>query len=430
MRSAFTSGNGPLFVQSKGGGPHRERSIFTLWAPLVLQIVLLQLILFQVQPVAAQIALESEPITPSAPESPRLHFTPSLEVTYEYDDNILLRAVNRISDHITRVRPGLSLLVEQERVRWVTDLKAEFAFYRNNPDLSTWNRSQHLDTRLTLRPSSIWTFEFADTFTHSNDPTEQLDLLFRRTEYYANALSLKAGYRYTPRIMLEGEAINRITQFKDDTLIDVTEDELRGGITYRATPRVTVFPEYRYRNFNFENRGHTEAHTAGLREEYRFTETLTGRAMAGAIVIVDRGTTESDLLLGLGAEQRYSPTVVFRGDFLRDISVVGGLSGTYITNSLSGVVTFHVTQWFDSIVGVTWSLQQPKLSSRSDIDTLWLRIEEQVRITSWLRGVASYSHRRQNFHDEGVRDIYDNRIFVGLTAFTTYPPPAIKSEPE
>lgn len=421
MRSAFTSGNGPLVVRSKGGEPLRERSIFSARVALILSL-LLPLFFLGARPAAGQLSLESEPLPPSEPEPPRLHVTPSLEVTYEYDDNILLRAVRRESDYITRVRPGSSLLVEQERVKWATDLKVEFAFYRNHPDLSTWNRSQHLDTRLTLRPSSVWTFEFGDTFTHSIDPTEQLDLLFRRTEYYANALSLKAGYRWTPRMTLEGEAINRITQFKDPTLIDATEDELRGGITYRLTPRVTLFPEYRYRNFNFENRGHTEAHTASLREEYRFTETLTGRAMAGALVIVDRGTTRSDLLLSLGAEQRYSPTVVFRGDFLRDISVVGGLSGTFITSSLSGSVTFHVTQWFDSILGATWSLQQPILSNRSDIDTLWLRVEEQIRITSWLRGVASYSYRRQNFHDAGIRDIYDNRVFVGLTAFTTYPP--------
>lgn len=405
-------------------GPLRERSLFSARAALILfSILLLHFFFFGAPPVAAQLSLESDPVRPSEPEPPKLRFTPSLEVTYEYDDNILLRAVNRISDHITRVRPGLNLLVEQERVKWATDLKVEFAFYRDHPDLSTLDRAQNIDTHLTLRPTGVWTFEFRDAFIHSNDPTEQLDLLFRRSEYYANTLSLKAGYRWSPRTTLEGEAINRITQFRDDALIDVTEDELRGGITYRLTPRITLSPVYRYRNFTFENRGHTEAHTASIREDYRFTETLTGRAMAGAVVIIDRGDQQSELLLGLGAEERYSQTVVFRGDYFRDVSVVGGLSGTFISDNLTGSVTFHVTQWFDSIFAATWTFQQPILANRSDIDTLWLRIEEQVRINSWLRGVASYSYRRQNFHDEGVRDIYDNRILVGLTAFTTYPPP-------
>lgn len=419
MSVPATSGNGLLLTRVRGGGRRRERRLFSARATLLLFLLLL--LLFQLRPAAAQLSLESDPLPPSEPEPPRLRWTPSLEILYEYDDNILLRAVRRESDYITRVRPGLNLLIEQERVRWATDLKVEFAFYRDHPDLSTWNRSQSIDTRLTLRPSGVWTFEFGDTFTHSIYPTG-LDLLFRRTEYYANALSLKAGYRWTPRTTLEGEAINRITQFKDPNLIDVTTDELRGGITYRLTPVVTLFPEYRYRNFSFENRGRTEVHTASIREEYRFTETLTGRAMAGALVIVDRGTARSDLLLSLGAEQRYSPTVVFRGDYLRDVSVVGGLSGTFISNSLSGSVTYHVTQWFDSILGAAWSLRQPVLSNRSDLDMLLLTVEEQIRITSWLRGVVSYSHRRQNFHDEGIRDIYDNRIFVGLTAFTTYPP--------
>lgn len=424
MRSANASGNESPFAPAGGGWRPGGRLIFSR-AALVLFLRLFSLPLFflQADPVAAQLSLESDPIPPSDPEPPRLRFTPSLEVTYEYDDNILLRAVNRISDHITRVRPGLNLLVEQERVRWATDLKVEFAFYRDHPDLSTFDRAQNIDTHLTLRPSDVWTFEFRDIFTHSNDPTEQIDLLFRRTEYYSNALSLRAGYRFSPRLTMEGEAINRITQFKDPALIDVTEDALRAGLLYRLTPVVTLFPEYRYRNFYFENRGHTEAHTLSLREEYRFTETLTGRAMAGALVIVDRGTAQSELLLGLGAEQRYSPTIVFRADYLRDVSVVGGLSGAFISNTVSGSATYHVTQWFDSIVALTGSLQQPMISNRSNIDTLWLRIEEQFRITSWLKGIASYSHRRQNFHEEGVRDIHDNRFFIGLTAYTTYPPP-------
>ncbi len=424
MRHSGASGNGPLFVRAREGWRLRGRLIFYAHAKfgLFLRLLLIHLLLLHARSAAAQLSLESEPVRPSEPEPPRLRWTPSLDVTYEYDDNILLRSVLRESDFITRVRPGLGLLVDQEQVKWVTGFRAEFAFYRDHPELSTWNRSQNVDTRLTLRPSGVWTFEFGDSFVHSIDPTEQVDLLFRRTEFYANTLDLKGIYRFSPRLTLNLEAINRITQFKDSALIDVSEDELGAGLSYRLTPLDTVSPEYRYRDFSFENRGHTEAHSVSLKEEHRFTETLTAHGMAGVIAIVDRGTTQSEPLLGLGVEQRYSAMAVFRADYLRDVSIVGGLSGTFITHSFSGSATFHVTQWFDSILGASWSLQQPILSSRSDLDTLWLRIEEQVRITSWLKGVANYSYRRQNFHAAGVRDIYDNRAFIGLTAFTTYPP--------
>ncbi len=390
---------------------------------LFLRLFFIYLVLLKAGPVAAQLSLESDPARPSEPEPPRLRWTPSLEVDYEYDDNILLRSVLRESDYITRVRPALGLLVEQERVKWVTGLKAEFDYYRDHSDLSTWDRYQNLDTRLTLRPSGLWTYEFGDNFTHSNDPIALLGILFRRTEYYDNVLNLKVDYRFSPRLTLSAEAINRITQYRDPTLVDLNEDELGANLVFRLSPIDTVTPQYQYRDFEFENRGHTETHTVSLKEQHRFTETLTGEGRIGLIAIVDRGTTFNYLYLGLGAEQKYSATVVFRADFLRDVAVVGGLSGTFITNTVSGSATFHVTQWFDSIITASWALQQPVLAIESDIDTLGLKLDEQVKITSWLKGVVSYSYYRQNFHAPDVRDIYDNRAYVGLTAYTTYPPP-------
>lgn len=425
MRASGASGNGPLFSRSRGAWGFFVRLVLSFSARFhfFLGLLLIHWVLLKAGPVAAQLSLESEPVTPSDPEPPRLHFTPSLTAVYEYDDNILLRAVLRESDFITLVTPGFNLLVEQERVKWVTDLKVEFAFYRDHPELSTWDRYQNLSTLLTLRPSNVWTFEFGDVFTHSNDPTRQLDLLLRRAEYYTNILDLKGSYRISPRLTLDAEAVDRITDFRDPLLVDVNEDDLGGGFSYRLTPLDTISAKYQYRNFEFENRGHTETHTVSGKEQHRFTETLTAEGTLGVIGIVDRGTTLNYLLIGAGIEQRYSATAVFRADFLRDVSVVGGLSGTFITNTLSGSVTFHVTQRFDSILAGSWSLQQPVILTRSDIDTLGLRIEEQIRITSWLKGVANYSYFRQNFHDEGVRDIYNNRVFIGLTAYTTYPPP-------
>lgn len=430
MRFAGLSGNGSPSIRVRGGVKLHWRTLLSsaFRLGLFLSIPFFSFFLIQADPAAARIALESEPARPSEPEPPRLHMTPSLDVNYEYDDNIFLRTFRRDSDFISRVRPGFSFLVEQERVRWSSDVAIDFAFYKDHPDLSTFNRAQTVDTRLTIRPTGLWTFDFADNFVHSIYTTEAIDLLFRRTEFFANTLSLRGAYRFSPRLTLEAEGINRATQFKDPTLIDVDENELRGAMTYLLTPLDKVTPEYRYRNFYFENRGTTEAHTAALRGEHRFTQTLTGRAMVGGLAIVDRGTVGSDLLFGLGAEQRYSAIVVFTADFLRDAAIVGGLSGAFITNTFSGAATFHVTQSFDSIVAGSWSLQQAFLSNRADVDTIGVRIEEQLKLTNWLKGIVGYTYRRQHFHDTS-RDIYDNRVFIGLTAFTTYPPYAVESAP-
>lgn len=410
----------------------------------ILSVILL-LIITQTGPVAAQPLFDEEERTQKEP--PQFHFTPSLSVAELYDDNILLRSVRRESDLITRVRAGLIIAVDQARVRWLTDLGAEAEFYRDHPDLSTYDRSQSLDTRLTIRPDPRWTFEFGDTFVHSNDPVVRLtpgttvtppaggvapggltppvdlggEIILQRTEYYRNVLSLRGAYRLTPRLTVDLEGISRLTEFSDDRLIDSSSDELRGSLPYILTPVDTITPQYQYRNFYFRHRGYTEAHTAGLRMERRFTSTLTARASGGLILIVDRGAVRPDFLIGLGVDQSYSETIVFRADFTRDVAVVGGLAGAFATNIFSGSVTAHVTKAFDSIVAGSWAIQQARLSSQTNLDTLRFRLEEQFKLTAWFRMFLSYEFMKQNYHS-GARDIYNNRIFAGVILSDTYPP--------
>lgn len=415
--------------------------------------VVLLLAIVQAGRADAQPLFEEGERTPKEP--PQFHFTPSLFVASVYDDNILLRSVRRESDLITRVRPGLSIAVDQARVRWLTDVNFEAEFYRDHPDLSTYDRSQSLDTRLTLRPDPRWTFELGDTFIHSRDPVGRVtigipppaagggtgigsgpgtaigtgtaadlggDLILRRSEYYRNVLSLRGAYRLTPRLTGELEGISRITEFKDPALIDVTADELRGALPYLFSSRDTVTPQYQYRNFYFRHRGHTEAHTASLRAERRFSETLTGRISGGLLLIVDRGTIRPDFLMGLGADQTYSETIVFHVDYTRDVAVVGGFAGTFATNVVSGSMTAHVTQAFDSIIAASWAYHQGLLANRSDLDTLRFRVEEQFKFTNWARVFLSYEFMKQNFHESATPDIYNNRIFAGLIFSQTYPP--------
>jgi hypothetical protein len=428
----------PARVEKEGGfSPIR---LLSGWGALLSGILLL--VLLPAGRVAAQPIFEGEP---AAKEPPQFHFTPSLSVAEIYDDNILLRKFLRESDLITRVRPGLMIAVDQARVRWLTDLSFEAEFYRKHTDLSSYNRSQILDTHLTLRPDLRWTFEFGDTFIHSNDPVGRLragtvgipvagggtplpaeqggEIILERTEYYSNVLSLKAAYRLTPRLTGEVEGINRFTQFADDRFIDSSSNEIRVSFPFILTPLDIVTPEYQYRNFYFEHRAYTEVHTLDLKTQHRFTSTLTGRASGGLILIVDRGTVRPDFLIGLGADQSYSETITFRADYARDVSVVGGLFGTFASNIISASMTAHVTQAFDSIVAASWALQQGLLANRTNLDTLRFRLEEQFKFTNWLKAFLSYEYMQQNYHGPG-NDIYNNRVFVGLIVSETYPPRA------
>ncbi|HEY5600029.1 MAG TPA: hypothetical protein VIK48_05000, partial [Candidatus Manganitrophaceae bacterium] len=344
---------------------------------------------------------------PTGEIPPRFHFTPSLDLALEYDDNILLRSVRRESDFIFRARPGFEMAAERERAEWRIGIKAEFEGYRDHPDLSTWDRSQTLNSRLTLRPTPRWTFDFSDIFVRSKDPIEEvaLGLLLRKTDFWSNSLSLKGAYRLTPRLTAELEGVNRATQFKDPFLIDYGADEIKASAVYLLTPLDKVAPQYSYRNFYFERRGHTEAHAFALKWERRWTQTNVFRGMAGGLVVVDRGTTKNDYLLGLGIDHVYKPSLTLRFDFTRDVAVVGGLSGAFATNIFSGAVTLRMTEAFVSLFSASWSIQQALLASRSDLDTYAFKAEEQYAFTSWLKGFLSYAFTRQNFNESGPRDI-------------------------
>ncbi|HZR45844.1 MAG TPA: hypothetical protein VFA47_04015 [Candidatus Manganitrophaceae bacterium] len=435
------------FEKEDGLSPFR---LLSGWGALMSAALLLALL--PAGRVAAQPIFEGER-TPKEP--PQFHFTPSLSVAELYNDNILLRSFLRESDLITRVRPGLIVSVDQARVKWLTDLNAEAEFYRKHTDLSTFNRSQTLDTHLTIRPDPRWTFDMGETFVHSNDPVARLtvgtfetplpgggglpsggtppagggtsppvntvgELVLQRTEYYTNLLSLKGAYRLTQRLTGEVEGINRIINFKDPRFIDSSSNEVRGALPFILTPVDVVTPEYRYRNFLFEHRAYTEVHTASLRMQHRFTSTLTGRAAGGLILIVDRGTVLPDFLAELGVEQTYSETITFRADYTRDVSVVGGLFGTFASNIFSGSMTAHASKTFDTIVAGSWALQQGLVANRNDLDTLRLYLEEQVKLTNWLKVFLSYEFMNQNYHSD-TPDIYNNRIFFGVTVSDTYP---------
>lgn len=398
------------------------------YLPFLIFIYLTPALLDEGEPLFAQPLVEDEePAEKSPKELPRVHVTPSLYIAGLYNDNILLRSIRRESDYITRVRPGFSVALSQERVQWLNNLAVEFEFYREHPELSTFNRSQSFDTRLIVRPTPRWTFEFSDAFVHSLDPAErvELGLVFDRTEFYANTIWIKGAYRMTSRLTGEAEFIDRITEFTREELVNFRSDELKTSLVYRMTPVDTAAAQYRFRIFDFEDRGRTFANTVSGRVDHRFTDSLTAWGMIGLIFVyvADRPDGEeiskTDFLLGMGVDQAYSQTIAFHLDFLRDINVVGGVAGTFAVNTLTGTATAHLTQALDWINSFRASIQQSQLISRADLYTVGFKTDVQYKVTQWLRTFLSYEFFLQDYQDR--LEVYNNRIFVGLTASQTYP---------
>jgi hypothetical protein len=125
--------------------------------------------------------------------------TPRISLQEQYDDNIGLRPENEVSDWITVVGPGLSLLVETPHTKLNLDYEAGFTFYLRD---TFRNRTRHRgrgtwDQQL-VRNLSL---QLNNTFLVSEDPItvqegQIVDIATERVTRYRNSGQAGLSWRF------------------------------------------------------------------------------------------------------------------------------------------------------------------------------------------------------------------------------------------
>jgi hypothetical protein len=373
-------------------------------------------------------------IPPRAPDpqdlqEPRrapLTITPTLTVTQEYNDNILLNNDDRRSDFITGFTPGITLNLERATYRllagynftaevyWKEENAARNdAFSRHNFDLDgTWR----VNPRLTLTLTDVF------AFTTDTNLLAAEGVATGRTEAYANTLTGSAAYALTPLTILRGTASWTLLRFEEDELQDSDIYRVDGTVEHAFTPRVSGTAGYQFGYFDVEREERSTTHTPRVGVIVRATPTITLSLSGGpSIEVREERSTRIVPAVTAAYRQRFA----FGGAALaydRYIGTAGGLGGTTDNQTITGSLEFTRL-----MRGLTLAFTPRYATVESDDDRIDVRgftiaLQATYRINAWAAAVASYQFFQQRSDTvllspvgtSLANDVDQNRVFVGL----------------
>jgi hypothetical protein len=348
---------------------------------------------------------------------------PSLTVTEEFNDNILLDNRDKRWDLITGFTPGITLTVERPTYRFTAgyNFTAEI-FARETERNHAFNR-QNFTADGVWRPTARLTLNVSDGFSFSTDTnliaTESVST--GRDRSWSNSLGGGAAYQITPRSTVRGFGSYTVQRF--------SREELRDSDVYRAeaaydrafTPQLTGTVGYQIAYFDIENEPKTTTHTPRVGVIYRFTPTLTVTVSAGPTFELRDDETRVTPAVTASVRQRMQFGEI-GADFDRSVGTAGGLGGTTDNTSVSGFVRVLTL-----LRGLSLDFAPRYVSLQSDDDTIDVRsftlgLRATYQFLPWVGAVAGYNffHQRSDstrvilVGDVLANDVDQNRVFVGV----------------
>jgi hypothetical protein len=177
----------------------------------------------------------------------------SLDLSGEYNDNILLAPRDEESDFIWTISPGVT--VELPGRNWALRLgyRADIIRYTDHNDLDTVDHTVQAAAQATLgRLNLSVTDEFRTTENFAGFPVPELTT---RAERHENLLRLEALYRVADRWSAGAHYNFLIVDYVDDPQFDELDrkDHTIGGtVYYRITPKLSVLGEYDYQIIRYD----------------------------------------------------------------------------------------------------------------------------------------------------------------------------------
>jgi Putative beta-barrel porin 2 len=178
---------------------------------------------------------------------------PSLELSGEYDDNILLTPDDEIDDFIWIISPGLAVELPARRYTARIGYRADILRYTDNTELDTVHHTILGDLRvnfpggLGLRLSDL--FLITDEF--GGFPVPELTERVDRTE---NTLSAGADYTVRERYTIDVGYKWFVVDYDDADFDDLDREDHTVALTlfYRIFPKTSVLGEFDYNLVRYE----------------------------------------------------------------------------------------------------------------------------------------------------------------------------------
>lgn len=349
----------------------------------------------------------------------RITLSPSLTVSEEYDDNILLSATNRQSDFVTSVSPGLRLTITE--YPWIVTAAASLrgVYYAGRSDLNSSTDNRQGSLAVEFRPTASFSASLTDTFVRSLDPGEvdpTTGITVGRFASSRNTVTPGIRYQLTPLTELRLQYSFSVLRSGSPLTQDSDTHEVGLGLRREFTPRTTGTFRYTFSRFEVERTPTRDAHLPRVGLEYAVSPTIRLSADAGPLQL-ERTDGSKEITVGgtVGyAQELQEGRLSLTYD--RTAWVSGAFAEVVTSQSLTAVVSFSATR------AVTVALDGAVRASESTggaeeflVYTAGIRLD--YRILRWLSLNGGYRYFSQDDRT-GLVDVERSVVFIGLTAST------------
>jgi hypothetical protein len=179
---------------------------------------------------------------------------PSLELSIEYDDNILLTPTDEIDDFIFHIMPGIVIELPSRKYAIRLGYQADVLRYAENTDLDTIHHAMLADARVNLNfgLGLRLTNRFLITDDFSGFPVPELT---QRAERWENTLDAGMDYTVRERYTLDVGYRWFMVDYKDDPELnqfDRDDHTIAGTLFYRLFSKTSVLGEVDYNMVRYD----------------------------------------------------------------------------------------------------------------------------------------------------------------------------------
>jgi hypothetical protein len=379
---------------------------------------------------AAQPPLVGPPLTERVAPAP-LVIVPSLTLSGEYNDNIVLNNGDRRTDGIFGITPGVDVLAQSPIYRLLAHVDATTLEYIDNSDLSrAWGRFA-LGVDGLYRTSPTLTLRLTDALYFDRDTSRAVveGVSTGRDRTTTNILEPGADWTVSPLTRVRVRTPYTLQRFgrKDAHESDVVHGDV--AIEHDLSPRFTGLLGYDFGYFDIKKSTVEPALQATTNTPrggfiWRLTDVLRWRLEGGPsfVMLHHRLRVQPAALTEL--TRRFSwGTASVRGDAI--VTTAGALGGPVLAYGAGGSVRF--TEFMRGFI-LEFAPRFTQLKSVEgnaiDVRALTLPVYASYQLTSWLNVIGSYTFYQQRsdstLRSAGLPIAFDadqNRLSLAVQVF-------------
>ena len=350
---------------------------------------------------------------------------PSVTISEEYNDNVLLSNRERRADFITGITPAVNIIYESPTYRLAAGYNFTAEMYAREPNRNSAFNRQNFDLDTLWRPTDQLTLGLRDRFSFSTDTNviAPEGVSTGRDQAWSNLLRGDVDYRLDRQTSVRAAGSYRVLRYEADELQDSDVYRAEVGLDRALSRFLTATVGYQVGYFDIEDEPKTWTHTPRIGGSYRVTETITVALNGGPSFVLVEGQGGDRITPAVTAS--YEQRMFFgsiRVALDREVGTAGGLGGT-TDNTIIGARVDVTTL----ARGLTLAFAPRYAIIKSDDDRIDLRsitlpLTATYRFAAWIAAVASYQFFQQRvdqpvFNRAGrlvAEDADQNRVFVGL----------------